>query len=83
MSETPRESVSAATDKAWVEHWRKVGPQLERISREELRNYKNEENLELIDALLEIGARMGEPRTSSGLVEMQRLFQLAREKSQQ
>ena len=81
MNETPPEPASATTDEAWVEHWRKVGPQLERIRRDELRNFKNEDNLEAINALLEIGARRGEPRTTSGLVEMQRLFKKAREKS--
>ena len=61
-------------DRQWVEHWRKAGPELERIRRKELRRFRHEENVTAIDALLELGTRMGPPRTTSGMVEMQRLF---------
>ena len=68
-----------ADNKEWGEHWKKIGPKLEAIRREELRNYKHEDHIQEIDALLEIGCRFGTPRTTSGLVEQQRLFQKARE----
>ena len=67
-----------ADNKAWVEHWQKVGPKLDAIRRKELRNFKHEDHIEEIDALLEIGSRFGTPRTTTGLVEQQRLFQKAR-----
>ncbi len=66
-------------DAAWVKHWQRVGPLLEQIRREELRKFKYEDHIDLIDSLLEIGCRMGQPRTTSGLVEQQRLFQKARQ----
>ena len=69
-------------DAAWVKHWQRVGPLLEEIRREELRNFKHEDNVELIDSLLEMGCRLGPPRTTSGLVELQGLFQKARRKSE-
>jgi hypothetical protein len=71
-----------ADDAAWVAHWQRIGPLLERIRREELRNFKYEDHIDLIDSLLEIGCRMGPPRTTSGLVEMQRLFQKARQQEE-
>ena len=70
-------------DAAWVKHWQRIGPLLEQIRREELRNFKYENHVDLIDSLLEIGCRTGPPRTTSGLVELQRLFQKAREESGQ
>ena len=56
-------------DEALVEHWQKIGPKLDAIRREDLRNFKYEDHIEEIDALLEIGSRFGTPRTRSGLVE--------------
>jgi len=69
--------------KAFVEYWKNVGPKLEAIRREELRNFKHEDHIEEIDALLEIGSQFGTPRMTSGLVEQQRLFQQARQEAEQ
>jgi hypothetical protein len=62
------------TDKDFVEHWQRVGPKLERIRREELRTFDLQKQLPLIDALLEIGVSFAQPRTTSGLVELERLL---------
>lgn len=62
----------------FVEKWQRAGPALEKIRREELRNFKHSENVDLIDALLAIDAGMTKPRTMSGLAEQQRIFQKAR-----
>lgn len=56
----------------YIEQWKRAGPALERIRREELRELKYE--FPVIDALLEIGDRFGKPRLNSGLVEMQKWF---------
>jgi len=64
--------------RAWVETWKRAGPVLERIRREELRDFRYEDHPEVIDALLEIGCRRAVPRPTSGLVEQQRLFAKAR-----
>ena len=62
------------TDKEWVEHWHRLGPILENIRREELRNFNYEEQLPIIDALLQLGLDYAVPRPTSGLVELERLL---------
>lgn len=63
----------------YVENWKRTGPELERIRREELRAMDARADLAGLDALADIGLRFGKPRTSSGLVEMQKWFrELAR-----
>jgi hypothetical protein len=64
--------------RAWVENWAQVGPKLEAIRRRELRAMTYQERIRAIDTLLQIGCRFAKPRSSSGLVEQQRLFQKAR-----
>ena len=58
--------------KAVLDQWNRAGPELERFRYEELRNWVYD--WKVVDALLEIGARTAKPTTSSGLVELQRLF---------
>ena len=65
--------------KAWVKTWAKAGPKLEEIRCRELREFKYEDHLQAIDALLEVACRHAGPRTTSGLVEQQRLFQRLRQ----
>ena len=60
-----------------VRQWEETGRELERIRRNALRGM--EYNWAEVDALLEIGCNYdGPPRTTSGLVEMQRWFMRAR-----
>lgn len=65
----------------WVENWKRVGPELERIKREELRALSDEDAYQNAVALMScLEADFWEdPRRSqwSGLVEQQRLFQRA------
>ena len=68
------EGSDRAVERAWVENWQRVGPELERIRREEQRNFRYEDNIEAIDSLLEMACRFATPRSTSGLVEQQRLF---------
>jgi hypothetical protein len=63
-----------ATDKEWIENWRQAGPKLEEIRRQELRNFKHEEQWALVDALLQLGFEHATPRNTSGLVELARLM---------
>ena len=65
--------------RAWVAAWRRAGPELERIRRAELRAFDPRQSAAIVDALLEIGYRHGTPRTTSGLIEQQRLFMKARQ----
>jgi hypothetical protein len=64
--------------KQWVETWKRAGPELERIRREELRAFRYEDKAGIIESLLEIGVDFGRPRLTSGLVEQQRLFMKGR-----
>ena len=74
MDEAEREPM-----KAWVENWKQVGPLLERFRHEELRSFRHEDNIELIDSLLQIGYRHRRDEPTSGLVEQQRIFMKARQ----
>jgi len=58
----------------WVETWKKAGPALEAIRIGQLRNFRYEEHAEEIDQLLELACQFAQPRSTSGLVEQQRLF---------
>jgi hypothetical protein len=59
--------------RAYVEQWRRAGPELERIRREELRAYRYDSKD--AETLLEIADDYdGPPRLTSGLVEMQSGF---------
>ncbi len=64
--------------RAWVENWAKVGPKLEAIRRRELREMTYQQRIKAINSVLQLGTLLGKPRTTSGLVEQQRLFQKAR-----
>jgi hypothetical protein len=66
------------TDRDMIAHWRRIGPELDRIWRQELREFNYKENFAFIDGLLELACEHGLPRTTSGLVELQRLFAKAR-----
>ena len=63
----------------YVERWQRVGPLLEKMRRDELRNFDHAANATRIDQLLAAGLLHARPRTTSGLVEMQRIFARARQ----
>ena len=62
------------TDRGFVQHWQRVGPLLEQVRIKELREFNYQERWREIDALLQIAAEHAVPRTTSGLVELQRAF---------
>jgi hypothetical protein len=68
------------TDEAreFVDRWRKAGPLLEEVRRQELRHYRHEDRINELHSLMQIGSLNVEVRPSSGLVEQQRIFQKAR-----
>ena len=67
-------SESEAALKAWVECWAEAGPRLEAVRHAELRALDQQDHAKMIDAVIEIACQYGVPRTTSGLVEQQRLF---------
>jgi hypothetical protein len=64
-------------NQAFVDHWRRVGPQLEEIRRRELAAHGDAVNSRELDALFQLAIERGTPRTTSGLVELQRFFMQA------
>ncbi|MGI9115122.1 MAG: hypothetical protein DLM52_13410 [Chthoniobacterales bacterium] len=62
----------------WVENWKRVGPELERIKRQELRALSDEEGtkraLRVMSARSRHACAAAKLRSSSGLVEQQRIF---------
>ncbi|MGC1272299.1 MAG: hypothetical protein WBC44_01225 [Planctomycetaceae bacterium] len=73
MSETQRE-----TPREFLERWQRVGPELERIRRRELRAYDFEKNRGAIASLFQLGTDRRMQRKSSGLVEWYRRLGLGR-----
>jgi hypothetical protein len=61
--------------RAYLEHWKRVGPQLEAIRREELRRFDFEAHRDNVAGLFEMAVQHGRPRTTSGLIEMRRRLQ--------
>jgi hypothetical protein len=60
--------------KQWLAQWRQAGPLLDRIRQEKLRRMNSEERQQAIAAVLDLGSCSGKRRTTSGLVELQRLL---------
>jgi hypothetical protein len=60
--------------KRWVENWKQLGPELERIRREEIRRADTQQAIQLFDLAFKAALRNIPPRESSGLVEFQRLL---------
>ena len=63
----------------YVKNWERVGPLLERIRVKEMRAPEYGKDWRIYDSLLEMALyHRPEPRKTSGLLEMQRLFAKAR-----
>lgn len=58
----------------FVDRWKRTGPAMEKVRRQELRNARHENDAYLIDQLLEAGLQHARTATTSGLIEMQRIF---------
>ncbi len=62
----------------FVTLWKRVGPILARIRRDELRRFDWDKDWPIVDALMDLAVdRPSEPSTTSGLVELQRLMRRA------
>jgi hypothetical protein len=60
----------------WVAHWQRVGPLLEQLKADELREMTLRESASRFEALAELATEINTPplRSTSGFVEQQRLF---------
>jgi hypothetical protein len=63
MKKTPLET--------FVENWRRLGPELERIQRQELKNISTPQALQNLAGAFEDCRRRFKPKPTSGLVELQ------------
>lgn len=74
------DSVDAVSDTtaAVVAQWRRAGPALARVHRDELRRLTDADALAAAEELLELARLLPPPSGVSGLVEQQRLFARAR-----
>jgi hypothetical protein len=60
--------------RAWVQNWEVVGPEIERLRREKIRNANTPEAIKQFDLAFKAALRNTPPRTTSGLIEFQRLL---------
>ena len=60
--------------RAWVENWKVLGPKLEELRRQRIRTASTEEAIRQFDLAFKAAIRNTPPRTTSGLVEFQRLL---------
>jgi hypothetical protein len=58
----------------WIECWRRAGPELEKIRREEIRNADTVAAIEMLSGGFEHARATRPLRSSCGLVEQQRWF---------
>jgi hypothetical protein len=61
----------------WVDTWKKAGPELEAIRRREIAEADNVHVVALLEDAFNHAAGMP-PRTTSGLIEMQRILEKLR-----
>jgi hypothetical protein len=61
-----------------VDAWRRVGPELERMRREDIRHADTSRSIPAFDGLFEGAVRDFPPKPTSGLVEQQHCFHQAK-----
>jgi len=58
----------------WVKTWKHATPALQEIRKKEISTFDYSQNYQLIDEMLQYACDQGEERTTTGLIEQQRLF---------
>jgi hypothetical protein len=69
--------------KRWVDNWKTLGPELERIREEELRNENTIRAFEIFTGMAFLATRNFPPEPTSGLIEQQRRFMELAKKQEQ
>ena len=62
--------------KHWVENWKTLGPELERMREEDVRNANTQSSIRALKGMALMSLPNHPPKPTSGLVEQQRWFQL-------
>ena len=73
MTEAEKEQV-----RAWIRNWEKTGPILEELRWKSIREADTVRAIAAFDGAFQTAVRDIPPKPWSGLIEQQRLFQLAR-----
>lgn len=76
ISEMTKEEKARA--KKCVDAWRRAGPELERMRREDIRRADTMRAIPAFDGLFEAAIRDYPPKPTSGLIEQQRYFRRGR-----
>jgi len=58
----------------WIKTWERASISLERLRRNRLRSYEYSKNLDIVDRMLQWACDNIKPRSTTGLIEQQRLF---------
>ena len=69
---TEQERARALT---WINAWKRAGPEMEKMRREDIRQADTASSIPAFDGLFENAVRNFPPKQTSGLVEQQRDFQ--------
>jgi hypothetical protein len=72
---TPEQIADA---RRWVDIWKRAGPELERVKRNELRRLDHQQTLQLLCGPADYNVPLRAPKPTSGLIEQQRWFMKAR-----
>jgi hypothetical protein len=67
-----------ANARRWGQAWKEAGAELAAIRRQEIRATNTRLSIPAFDGLFELAVRDFPPKSTSGLVEQQRLFQAGR-----
>jgi hypothetical protein len=67
-----------ASIRAWIANWRELGPILEKLRAESIRNAETVSSMEALDSAFDHAATTLPARESSGLIEQQAIFSRAR-----
>jgi hypothetical protein len=68
------ENTDADRLRDWVRNWQLLGPELDRLRREDIRHSDTQKSIKLFDLAFKAALRNTPTRTTSGLVEYQRLL---------
>jgi hypothetical protein len=64
--------------RAWFKNWEELGPMLDELRAEDIRNADTVNSMEILDGMFNHAAKTLPARDTSGLIEQQQIFSRAR-----